>query len=172
MAVTQVAWAVVAVTQLAAVVVAVTQVAWAVVVAVTQLAWAEAVAVTQLAWAEAVDTEAAWVEAASMAVAFMEASLAVGSTVEDFTEDFTADFIECVCRVWLWALLRRILSLRVQRLLRRWRLLHRPSPRDDTLRLASSSRPSLRMNICSLERPAASTRRVCLARNASADLVS
>src|SRR6267378_3765539 len=51
------------------------------------------------------------------------------------------------CRVWLWTLLRRILSLRGQRLLRRWRLLRRPSPRDDALRLASSSRPSLRINI-------------------------
>ena len=129
------------------------------------------VAVTEVAAAAAVDTEAAWAEAASMAGAFMGASLAVGSTVEDFTEDFTADFTECVCRVWLWALLRRILSLRVQRLLRRWRLLHRPSPRDDTLRLASSSRPSLRINIFTGKTPA-STRRVCLARNASADLVS
>jgi len=55
--------------------------------------------------------------------------------------------------------------------LRRWRLLHRPSPRDDTLRLASSSRPSLRINIFTGKTPA-STRRVCLARNASADLVS
>jgi hypothetical protein len=44
--------------------------------------------------AAAVVTAAALVEAASTAVAFMEASLAVGSTVEDFTEDFTADFTD------------------------------------------------------------------------------
>ena len=34
------------------------------------------------------------VEVAFMAVALVEASLAVGSTVEDFTEDFTADFTD------------------------------------------------------------------------------
>jgi len=39
-------------------------------------------------------TAAALAEAASTAVAFMEASLAVGSTVEDFTEDVTADFTD------------------------------------------------------------------------------
>ena len=39
-------------------------------------------------------TAAALAEAASTAVAFMEASLAVGSTLEDFTEDFTADFTD------------------------------------------------------------------------------
>ena len=39
-------------------------------------------------------TAAGLAEAASTAVAFMEASLAVGSTVEDFTEDFTADFTD------------------------------------------------------------------------------
>ena len=39
--------------------------------------------------AAAVVTAAALAKAASTAVAFMEASLAVGSTVEDFTEDFT-----------------------------------------------------------------------------------
>jgi len=92
-------------------------------------------------------TAAALAEAASTAVAFMAASLAVGPTVEDFTEDFTADFTDARLQGWLWTLLRRILSLRGQRLLRRWRLLRRPSPRDDTLRLASSSRPSLRINI-------------------------
>jgi hypothetical protein len=107
-----------------------------------------------------------------MAVAFMEASLAVGSTVEDFTEDFTADFTDVRLQgLALGPTTTDTIPTRTTTL-RRWRLLHRPSPRDDTLRLASSSRPSLRMNICSLERPAASTRRVCLARNASADLVS
>src|ERR1700738_3422793 len=52
----------------------------------------------------------------------------------------------CVCRAWLWLLLRRILSLRVQRrLLRRWWLLRRPSPRTYPLWLARSPDPSLRM---------------------------
>jgi hypothetical protein len=42
----------------------------------------------------AVTAAAVVTAAASTAVAFMEASLAVGSTVEDFTEDFTADFTD------------------------------------------------------------------------------
>jgi len=60
----------------------------------------------------------------------------------------------CVCRAWLWLLLRRILSLRVQRrLLRRWRLLRRPSPRAYPLRLEGSSGPSLRMNFAHRKEP-------------------
>ena len=93
--------------------------------------------------------------------ASMEASLAVASTLVAWTlrggprwKISLRISQACVCRAWLWLLLRRILSLRVQRrLLRRWRLLRRPSPRAYPLRLEGSSGPSLRMNFAHRKEP-------------------